>query len=128
MSQARAEGSLHAPIASTQGHTTTVTLAVSSLVNPFATATELGILAPLESELKGLYALQIVRAAGGKLSRGSIYTLLGRLEWKGFVISLLDHGAVHSGLQRPRYILTKQGQQALAAAAVMGLDPANARS
>lgn len=97
------------------------------MVNPFATATELVILAYLESEPQGLYALQIVRASDGRLSRGSIYTLLGRLEWKGFVISRLDHEAVHSGLQRPRYVLTKQGQQALAAAAIMGLDPANAR-
>ena len=97
------------------------------MVNPFATMTELAILSVLASEPKGMYALEIVRASDGKLARGSIYTLLGRLEWKGFVISRLDHRAAHSGLRRPRYVVTKQGEQALAAAAIMGLDPAKAR-
>ena len=98
------------------------------MVNPFATMTELAILSVLASEPKGMYALEIVRASDGKLARGSIYTLLGRLEWKGFVISRLGYyRAAHSGLRRPRYVVTKQGEQALAAAAIMGLDPAKAR-
>lgn len=94
--------------------------------NPYATATELVILRCLKDEPKGLYGLEIVRAARGEISRGSVYTLLGRLEDKGFVQSRIKRDADHGGLPRPRYTLTALGGLALDAAALMGLHTAKA--
>lgn len=36
------------------------------------------------------YGLDLVHASGGRLKRGSVYVTLGRMEEKGFVVSMLD--------------------------------------
>jgi DNA-binding PadR family transcriptional regulator len=90
--------------------------------NPFASAAELAILRLLRDGGGGMYGLEIVRASGEKLSRGTVYTTLGRMEDKGFVRSRAESGKDHAGLPRPRYTVTAIGERVLQAAEVMGLD------
>lgn len=89
---------------------------------------ELEVLRILQSEAKGMYGLKIVEASGGKITRGSIYVLLGRLEEKGFVsVAKTTEQVRHAGLPRPRYRLTAVGQRVLSAAdAAFGLRSAEA--
>jgi len=94
--------------------------------NPFATGTELAILGMLRDEPAGMYGLELVRESGGRLARGTVYVLLGRLEEKGYVRSKVQRNAEHPGLPRPRYALTAQGQRVLEAAQLMGLPVARA--
>lgn len=78
---------------------------------------ELEVLRILQSEAKGMYGLKIVEASGGKITRGSIYVLLGRLEEKGFIsVAQTAEQVRHAGLPRPRYRLTAVGQRVLSAA------------
>lgn len=94
--------------------------------SPYATATELLILRELKGETTGMFGLEIVQSSGGELSRASVYTLLGRLEDKGFVESRVVRDTERAGLKRPRYKLTGLGERALAAADLMGLSAAKA--
>ena len=96
------------------------------MVNPFATRTELDVLGMLRDEPGGMYGLELVRASNGRLARGTVYVLLGRLEEKGFVRSRVKRNADHPGLPRPRYALTALGQRVLEAAELMGLPVARA--
>lgn len=94
--------------------------------NPFASRTELTILGILRDEPGGMYGLEMVRASRGRLARGTVYVLLGRLEEKGYVRSRVNRDADHPGLPRPRYTLTAVGQRALEAAEIIGLRVARA--
>lgn len=93
--------------------------------NRFASETELAILRVLRDHSGGLYGLEIVRASG-HLSRGTVYTTLGRMEEKGFVRSRVRRDEEHAGLPRPRYTVAALGERALAAAEIMGMVPAGA--
>jgi DNA-binding PadR family transcriptional regulator len=73
-----------------------------------------------------MYGLEIVRASGEELSRGTVYTTLGRMEEKGFVRSRVRPGEDHTGLPRPRYTVTALGERVLQAAEIMGLASARA--
>jgi DNA-binding PadR family transcriptional regulator len=89
------------------------------MANPFAaSATELEILRLLKEQPTGMYGLEIVRASGETLSRGTVYTTLGRMEEKGLVRSRVQRGD-HAGLPRPRYTVAALGERVLQAAAVM---------
>lgn len=94
--------------------------------NRFASETELAILRVLKDHPGGLYGLEIVRASGDTLSRGTVYTTLGRMEEKGFVRSRVRRDEEHAGLPRPRYRVAALGERALAAAELMGLVPVGA--
>lgn len=66
------------------------------------------------------YGLQLVEQAGGQLSRGGIYVILGRMEEKGF----LDTRSVppppeRGGLPRRMYRLSGLGERALQASELM---------
>lgn len=70
----------------------------------------------------GLYGLELVKASGGRLKRGTVYLTLGRLEEKGFIESRTKPQDNHPGLPRPIYRLNAMGQRLLSAAEMMGLD------
>lgn len=98
--------------------------------NPFATETELAILRVLKDHggKGGMYGLEIVRASevsDKPLSRGTVYTTLGRMQEKNLVRSRTKAGD-HPGLPRPRYTVSGLGERVLAAAEVMGLAAAGA--
>jgi len=82
------------------------------------------ILGLLRDEPGGMYGLELVKTSEGRLSRGTVYVLLGRLEEKGYVRSSTPKASDHSGLPRPRYKLTAQGQRVLEAADIIRFDPA----
>lgn len=84
------------------------------MINPFATETELKVLALLEENV-GMYGLELVRQSGGKLKRGTIYVTLGRLEERGLVRSAVLKKPGHPGLPRPVYSITKDGYRMLEA-------------
>jgi DNA-binding PadR family transcriptional regulator len=94
--------------------------------NLFPSKMELYILGCLRDEPKGLYGLEIVKGSNGKLARGTVYVLLGRLEEKGFITASVDPQANHPGLPRRRYKLTGLGHRALDAANMMGLSAVGA--
>lgn len=94
------------------------------MANPFATETELLVLRLLRDKPAGMYGLQLVETSGGRLKRGTVYVTLGRLEEKGFVDSRTPQKTKHAGLPRPIYRLNGAGERALAAAELMGLNPA----
>jgi DNA-binding PadR family transcriptional regulator len=102
------------------------------MANPFATETELTILRLLRDSRSraGLYGLEIVRQSEERLekplSRGTVYTLLGRMEEKGFVRSKARASEGHAGLPRPRYTLTALGEAALHAARALQIASARA--
>ena len=85
-------------------------------MNPFPSRTELIVLRLL-SEGGEQYGLQLVGASDGKLSRGGVYVLLGRLEQKGLVkgrrIPAPDDVG---GLPRRLYKISALGMRALTAA------------
>jgi DNA-binding PadR family transcriptional regulator len=60
-----------------------------------------------------MYGLQLVSAAKGKLKRGSVYVLLGRMEEKGYVISHTEAEPQHAGLPRRLYRATGLGLRVL---------------
>ena len=74
----------------------------------------------LQSEAAGMYGLEIVDASKRgdtqRVSRGSVYVLLARLEDKGFVKKTTPSKAAsdHPGLPRPVYKLTAEGMRVIA--------------
>ena len=84
-------------------------------------------------QVRERYGLELVDASAGRLKRGSVYVLLGRMEKKGFVQSRQEPrepGAV--GLPRRIYQATKYGLKVHAAYQLLrealALRPAEARS
>lgn len=58
-----------------------------------------------------LYALDLVKASGGRLKRGSIYMILGRAEQRGLVSSRPERETPpHIGIPRRLYRSTKLGR------------------
>lgn len=86
------------------------------MINPFATTTELLVLSLLETHGES-YGLELIRASGGKLKRGTAYVTLGRLEERELVKSRLIKQN-HPGLPRPLYSLTEAGKRMLEASRV----------
>lgn len=96
---------------------------MSNKGNPgWPTGAEMLVLRMLQNETGGMYGLRLVETSNGKLKRGSVYVLLGRLEEKGFVKVSKPKGAPdHPGLPRPIYRITADGSRVLAAAEQLGL-------
>jgi PadR family transcriptional regulator len=60
-----------------------------------------------------MYGLELVEASDGQLKRGTVYVTLGRMEDKGYVVSVQEvkpPGAI--GLPRRMYRLTPLGKRA----------------
>lgn len=59
------------------------------------------------------FGLQLVEESGGRIKRGSVYVLLGRLEEKGLVSSRPEaRPALEGGLPRRLYRITAAGAAA----------------
>jgi DNA-binding PadR family transcriptional regulator len=78
------------------------------------TATEALILSLLRDRSEGAYGSQLVYDSDGKLKRGSVYTLLNRLEQAGFVKSKEEPAQDDYALPRTRYKITGAGIRARA--------------
>lgn len=76
------------------------------------TTTEAMILSLLRERRDGAYGSQLVHDSDGKLKRGSVYTLLNRLEQSGFVKSIEDAAQDDYALPRTRYKITGAGVRA----------------
>ena len=76
------------------------------------TPTESLILSLLIARPAGAYGSELVNVSGDKLKRGTVYTLLGRLEDKGLVKSKEDPPTPELALPRTSYRITAQGQRA----------------
>jgi DNA-binding PadR family transcriptional regulator len=87
---------------------------------------ELEVLRHLNSELKGMYGLQVVERSGGAIGRASVYILLSRLEDKGYVSVTRPKTADHPGMPRPIYKINALGKKALAIAEAVSLGFAGA--
>ena len=62
------------------------------------------------------YGLELVEASSGSLKRGTVYVTLGRMEDKGYVVSVQEERAPGAiGLPRRLYRLTPLGRRARAA-------------
>ena len=82
---------------------------------PNLTPTEEGILELLITKGRS-YGLELVKASGGSVKRGTVYVLLQRMEEKGFVASEEEAEADERiGLKRRRYEPTGLGKRVLAA-------------
>jgi DNA-binding PadR family transcriptional regulator len=60
------------------------------------------------------FASDLVALSDGRLKRGSVYTVLGRLEDAGLVKSTPGRGRDAFSAPRPAYELTEKGRRALA--------------
>lgn len=78
------------------------------------TPTEAMILSLLRERNEGAYGSQLVHDSDGKLKRGSVYTLLNRLEQGGFVKSIEEEAQDDYALPRTRYKITGAGVRARA--------------
>ena len=58
-----------------------------------------------------MYGLEMVARPGGRLSRGSVYVLLDRLEERGLVSSRLEDRRSGSGIARRLYRPTGHGRR-----------------
>ena len=76
------------------------------------TPTESLILALLIARPTGAYGSDLLDLSGGRLKRGSVYTLLGRLEEQGLVKTKDDPKTPGFALARSVYQVTAQGQKA----------------
>lgn len=75
-------------------------------ISPF----EVMILGLLEAEAEGAYGSDLVQISEGRLKRGSVYTLLGRLEKRGLVKAIEQSGPEESG--RTLFKITNAGSRA----------------
>lgn len=85
-------------------------------MSAFPSPGEARILALLKTEA---YGLELVRRAGGSLTRNAIYTQLSRLEEKGLIESRWEASPERRPLVRV-YRLTERGKRALRACSVLG--------
>lgn len=101
---------------------------MSDAKRDFPTLAEVDVMRVLQDAPKGLYGLQIVADSNGRISKGSVYVLLDRLERKGFIdVKRTDVKGAYPGLQRPHYKLNAEGRRVLATAESLGMIPAGAR-
>jgi DNA-binding PadR family transcriptional regulator len=89
----------------------------------FATPTELIILYLLKDAPAEMHGLELVKASGGLLKRGTIYVTLGRMEEKGMVISRTRQDGQRPVVSRPVYKVTALGERALVSAELMSWKP-----
>lgn len=61
---------------------------------------------------KQAYASELVHASDGTLKRGSVYTILSRLEEAGLVKSIEEAPTEQLALPRTAYVITGHGQRA----------------
>ena len=76
------------------------------------TPTEALILSLLANKAVGAYGSELIHLSNGKLKRGSVYSLLGRLEKSNFVESSEEAATDEYALPRTRYRITAQGSRA----------------
>lgn len=62
---------------------------------------------------RGLYGSEFVHLSGGKLGRGSVYTILARLVNKGYVKEVEEEPTSELQMRRTRHLITGQGAQAV---------------
>lgn len=74
--------------------------------------TEALILGLLAQKSVGAYGSELIHSSNGKLKRGSVYSLLSRLEKANFVESSEEAGTDQYALPRTRYRITAQGSRA----------------
>lgn len=74
--------------------------------------TEAVILSLLAEKARGAFGSELIHLSGGKLKRGSVYALLGRLEKSGFVESFEEVATEEYALPRTRYKITAFGSAA----------------
>jgi hypothetical protein len=75
------------------------------------TPAQFKVMLALHAANDGLYGLEIVRRSRGKIPRGSVYTLLLRLQQIGMVYATKPAADGRPGMPRPRYKLTKFGRR-----------------
>ena len=80
---------------------------------PKLAAKEREILALLVAAKQELYGLQIVDRSDGRISRGSVYVLLGRMKDRGLVESRVERDAKVAGMPRQLYRATGVGERVL---------------
>ena len=80
---------------------------------PKLAAKEREILDLLVASKQELYGLQIVDRSGGRISRGSVYVLLGRMKERGLVASRVEQDAKVPGMPRQLYRATGLGLRVL---------------
>ena len=78
------------------------------------TSTEALILGLLADKARGAFGSELIHMSGGKLKRGSVYALLGRLEKSGLVESAQEIATEEYALPRTRYRITPVGLMARA--------------
>lgn len=76
--------------------------------------TEALILGLLIQKARGAYGSELVHMSAGKLKRGSVYSLLGRLEKSGLVKSEEEPASASYALPRTIYRITGDGVNARA--------------
>lgn len=76
------------------------------------TPTEARILSLLAGRQPGCFASELIHMSSGALKRGSVYTLLNRLEAAGFVCATEEDGTDRYALPRTRYKITAAGIRA----------------
>jgi DNA-binding PadR family transcriptional regulator len=76
--------------------------------------TEALILGLLAQKARGAYGSELVHTSEGKLKRGSVYSLLGRLEKAGLVRSVEEPATEAYALPRTLYRITGNGVKARA--------------
>ncbi len=64
---------------------------------------------------RGMYGLEMVKASGGALKRGTVYVTLTRMQEKGFLTSIAEENPKHAGLPRREYSISGYGQSILRA-------------
>ncbi len=74
--------------------------------------TEALILGLLAQKSVGAYGSELIHLSGGKLKRGSVYSLLSRLEKSNFVETFEESATDQYALPRTRYKITAQGSRA----------------
>lgn len=72
----------------------------------------LGLL--MQKASSGAYGSELMHSSDGKLKRGSVYSLLGRLEKAGYVESKEVPGTEEFSMPRTKYKITAAGQTARA--------------
>ena len=88
----------------------------SALDFPPLSRKEALILEMLTSARRELFGLEMVKAAGGELKRGTIYVTLQRMKEKGFIDSKPEpRPAPEVGIPRRMYSATGYGQRVFAA-------------
>lgn len=88
-------------------------LTLASMEVRMISVTEAKILGLMTRRSAGVYGSELIHMSGGAVKRGSVYSLLGRLEKSGFVSATEETATERHALARTSYRITAQGQRAL---------------